>query len=179
MALLAIHAGTYAEYVAKKEATQLVETDLYFTTDAPLRKIENLILPYLRLAHGGKKCVGRAHAPRNYAKKTRRRAHKEHRRRDEQNRLPRRRNLKRVYHRANVHEKEGHKKISERVGKAAHALRNYRPRKNRTRKKCAESERQIRQIGEKPNPHDYAKCEHHKLLLVVGHKKTAHNRRHA
>lgn len=35
MALLAIHAGTYAEYVAKKEATQLVETDLYFTTDAP------------------------------------------------------------------------------------------------------------------------------------------------
>lgn len=37
MALLGIHAGTYAEYVAKKEATQLVETDLYFTTDAPQR----------------------------------------------------------------------------------------------------------------------------------------------
>ena len=35
MALLGIHAGTYAEYVAKKEASQLVETDLYFTTDAP------------------------------------------------------------------------------------------------------------------------------------------------
>ena len=35
MALLGIHAGTYAEYVAKKDASQLVETDLYFTTDAP------------------------------------------------------------------------------------------------------------------------------------------------
>lgn len=35
MALLAIHAGTYAEYLAKKESSGLVETDLYFTTDAP------------------------------------------------------------------------------------------------------------------------------------------------
>ena len=35
MALLAIHAGTYAEYLAKKQSSSLVETDLYFTTDAP------------------------------------------------------------------------------------------------------------------------------------------------
>lgn len=35
MALFAVHAGTYAEYVAKKEASSLVATDLYFTTDAP------------------------------------------------------------------------------------------------------------------------------------------------
>ena len=37
MATLAFHAGTYAEYVAKKTASQLVATDLYFTTDAPCR----------------------------------------------------------------------------------------------------------------------------------------------
>ena len=37
MALLAIHAGTYAEYLVKKEASSLIETDLYFTTDAPQR----------------------------------------------------------------------------------------------------------------------------------------------
>lgn len=37
MALLGIHAGSYAEYLAKKESSQLVETDLYFITDAPQR----------------------------------------------------------------------------------------------------------------------------------------------
>ena len=35
MALIGLHAGTYAEYIAKKKAAGLVATDLYFTTDAP------------------------------------------------------------------------------------------------------------------------------------------------
>lgn len=37
MALIGLHAGTYAEYIAKKKAAGLVATDLYFTTDAPQR----------------------------------------------------------------------------------------------------------------------------------------------
>lgn len=37
MAPFAVHAGAYAEYVAKKKAAGLVATDLYFTTDAPQR----------------------------------------------------------------------------------------------------------------------------------------------
>lgn len=37
MANFAVHAGTYSEYKAKKEASGLVATDLYFITDAPQR----------------------------------------------------------------------------------------------------------------------------------------------